>query len=125
MDGVDEFAELLGMDPSDPDDERALRLAQVHEGFLATLVALRREHFKQSDFADRMGRDAASVSRFERIGTDPHLSTILRYAVALGVDYSISVEVPVPKKADDNIIHFPFIALDVNDEQDVWKVAAQ
>ncbi|HEY5858352.1 MAG TPA: helix-turn-helix transcriptional regulator [Aldersonia sp.] len=37
----------------------------------------------QAEVARRIGRDPAVVSNFERLGSDPHLSTIRRYARAI------------------------------------------
>jgi transcriptional regulator with XRE-family HTH domain len=42
--------------------------------------------------ADRMGRDKAAVSNFERLSADPHLSTIRRYAAAIGAMVTHTVE---------------------------------
>ncbi|MET8986244.1 hypothetical protein ABZW49_12395 [Nonomuraea wenchangensis] len=41
-----------------------------------------------------MGRSQPAVSDLERLGGDPHLSTIRRYALAIGVDVFHSVSVP-------------------------------
>ncbi|MEV1168744.1 hypothetical protein [Nonomuraea sp. NPDC049784] len=41
-----------------------------------------------------MGRSQPAVSDFERLGGDPHLSTIRRYALAIGVEVIHAVAVP-------------------------------
>jgi transcriptional regulator with XRE-family HTH domain len=52
-----------------------------------TLVSVRRQRgLTQAEVAERMGRSQPAVSDFERLGGDPHLSTIRRYALAVGVD---------------------------------------
>lgn len=49
------------------------------------LVALRREAgLTQGDVAERMGVSQQAVSKFERYDSDPKLSTVRRYANAVG-----------------------------------------
>jgi transcriptional regulator with XRE-family HTH domain len=52
---------------------------------VADLVASRRTlGLTQSDVAERMGTSQSAVARFEAQGADARLSTLERYAVALG-----------------------------------------
>lgn len=84
-DPLGELLKLFGLDPDDRDERLGVELAQADTGLIEALVALR-EHkrLRQRDVAARMGRDQAAVSNFERLGADPHLSTVRRYARAVG-----------------------------------------
>lgn len=62
-----------------------------HRVFVARLVALRHQSgILQATVARRMGVGANAISRFENDpARDPHLSTVLRYAEALGVGVGV------------------------------------
>ena len=45
-----------------------------------------------SDVADRLGTTVAAVREFESYNSDPRLSQIRRYALALNVSFDIEVE---------------------------------
>lgn len=78
----DEIDALL----ASPETALAEALAQEDQHLLHTLVMRRRAlGLSQSVVAERMGVSQAAVSLFERVGNDPHLSTVRRYARALGV----------------------------------------
>lgn len=78
----DEIDALL----ASPETALAKALAQEDQHLLHTLVMRRRAlGLSQSAVAERMGVSQAAVSLFERVGNDPHLSTVRRYARALGV----------------------------------------
>lgn len=65
----------------------ALAVEQATEDIqmLKQLVAMRIENnLSQSDVAREMGRDRSAVCRFERLDSDPRLSTVRRYAGAVG-----------------------------------------
>lgn len=64
---------------------RAKVLAREHRTMRTDLVALRREAgLTQGDVAERMGVTQQAVSKFERYDSDPKLSTVRRYANAVG-----------------------------------------
>ncbi len=64
---------------------RARSLALAQRGLLSELVALRQQHqLTQAMVAERMGVSQAAVSQFERYDANPTLSTIRRYALAVG-----------------------------------------
>lgn len=46
-----------------------------------------------SEVADRMGVDVEFVKNFERYDFNPSLSSLRRYALAIGVTYSHTIEV--------------------------------
>lgn len=86
-----DFLSELGFDTEDPCVRAAADDAQTHARIIETLVHIRRDRvMKQSDVAERMGTTQSRVSNFERIGGDPRLSTLLRYARAVDTKLRIS-----------------------------------
>ncbi len=64
---------------------RAEALVAADEGLLGDLVARRRElGLTQELVAERMGVSQSAVSQFERYDANPRLSTVRRYALAVG-----------------------------------------
>lgn len=83
---------LLGHDESDPEVQAALRDANDQADTIEHLVRTRRERsLTQRDVADRMGTTQSAVSNFERIGGNPTIGTIQRYARAVGARVRVSV----------------------------------
>ncbi len=75
----------FGIDPDDPEVVGAAEDTAAHMDLIETLVGLRTDSkLTQIAVAARMGTTQSRVSNFERIGGDPRLSTILRYARAVG-----------------------------------------
>lgn len=61
-------------------------LAQRRQGLLAELVAGRHDAgLSQADVAERMGTSQPAVARLEAGGVDARLSTLERYAAAVGL----------------------------------------
>ena len=78
----DEIDALL----ASPETALAEALAQEDQHLLHALVMRRRElGLSQTAVAERMGVSQAAVSLFERVGNDPRMSTVRRYARALGI----------------------------------------
>lgn len=76
---------LLGIDPDDPIEQNAQQLVEADEKLLDDLIALRRSQgLRQAQVAERLGVAQSSVARIESGERDPHLSTLRRYALALG-----------------------------------------
>lgn len=91
--------ELLGIDRSDPEQVLAIDLADGHRQMMDALVALRRSHgLRQKDVAARMGISQSAVARIESGERDLHLSTLRRYALAIGARITHHV-------VDDRSIH--------------------
>ena len=68
---------------------RADALVQGHRKLLADLISYRDEHgLTQAAVAERMGVSQPAVAAFERYDANPTLSTIRRYALAVGVRIS-------------------------------------
>ncbi|QRY48144.1 helix-turn-helix transcriptional regulator [Mycolicibacterium boenickei] len=84
-------------DPFEPadltaDEQHAIALARAELKMLKDLVELRHHSgLTQQDVADAIGRDKSAVSRFERLDSDPRLSTVRRYARAVGAMVTHSV----------------------------------
>lgn len=79
--------ELLGIDHSDPTQELAERLVTADNRLLDDLVDLRKSRrLTQQQVADRLGVDQSAIARIESGDRDPHLSTLRRYALAIGAE---------------------------------------
>ncbi|CAM3961235.1 helix-turn-helix domain-containing protein [Nocardiopsis gilva] len=77
--------EYLGVNPEDPRQQQAEEDAREHADLMDALISLREQGgLSQSDVADRMGTTQSVVSDLERIGGNPRISTIQRYARAVG-----------------------------------------
>ena len=77
--------ELLGEDPDASGHRHARSLVAADRALVRDLVTVReRGGMTQADVARAMGTDQASVSRFESGHSDAHLSTVRRYAKAVG-----------------------------------------
>jgi len=84
---------LLGIDPGDPQVVLAAALVRADIELLRALIDRReRAGLTQQDVADRLGIAQPSVAKFERYDNDPKLSTIRRYALAVGALVNHSVD---------------------------------
>lgn len=78
--------------PGSPSRKRALALARADQELHATLLhARRQQNLTQEQVAGLMGVSQPTVASFERYDNDPRLSTIRRYAHAVGVTISHTV----------------------------------
>lgn len=76
-----------------PRAKHALELADAERALVEGLVKVRHENgLRAVDVARRIDRHKASVSRFEALEGDPRLSTVFRYALAVGARVSIKVD---------------------------------
>ena len=90
-----ELLEAAGHDPDDAAVRNAARDAARMTDLIHTLRGFReRAKLTQQEIADRMGTTQSRVSNFERLGADPRLSTVFRYARA--VDSHLRWTCPVP-----------------------------
>ena len=81
----DELDDLLGIDTGDPVQQRASELVESDRQLLRNLVAHRRDQgLSQEEVGRRMGVTQPAVAAFERPDADPKLSTVRRYALAVG-----------------------------------------
>lgn len=73
------------------DDEYSTALANstADQDLMAELAQTRRDRYPDIEkFAAAIGAEPADVRAFERLGADPHLSTVRRYARHLGIQVS-------------------------------------
>lgn len=81
---------------SDSNDARQILandLINQTQDLLADLIELRRaKGLTQEDVANTIGITRTAVTAFERYDGDPKISTIVRYAMAVGARISINVE---------------------------------
>lgn len=84
--GEDELDRLLGIDVErSPLDRRARHLVEADREFLERLVAMRKaKSLTQDQVAERMDVGQSAVARIESGERDPRLSTLRRYAMAVG-----------------------------------------
>ncbi len=83
---VDDIDTLLDIDPNDERDALAAELVRADFGWVRQLVEQRKKlGLSQADVARAMGRSQSVVSDIETMSTDPRLSTLRRYAAAMGV----------------------------------------
>lgn len=82
--------------------ERAAALAEADDDLRAKLIEARREAgLSQRELASMLGIKQSSVAAFERYDNDPRLSTIRRYALAVGaaIEHRVSPCTPAPPSA--------------------------
>ncbi|MET8007965.1 helix-turn-helix domain-containing protein [Nonomuraea glycinis] len=90
-----DIAALLGIDPDDPEVQRQSAAVERDMRLIEALVGVRKQlGLTQADVAEKMGRSQPAVSDFERVGGDPRLSTIRRYAFAIGAEVCHVVKTP-------------------------------
>lgn len=96
-DDLDDLFTELGVDYSDERDRLARDLVEADRELLRQLIQVRvLAGMSKSDVADAMGRHRSVVTNFEKMTSDPHLSTIRRYAAAVGALVTHRVEHSVP-----------------------------
>jgi len=71
---------------------RAEALADDHADMMASLLAIRRSGLTQAEVAERMGVTQPTVAELERYDANPTLSTVRRYALAVGATISTKVQ---------------------------------
>lgn len=109
---VNPLADILGIDLSDPQQALAADLVEADRELLQDLVRLRKElDLRQQDVADRLGVSQPTVQAFERLGNDPRLSTIRRYALAIGAVVTHTV------RPDDRLARLMTRQRDLPDEE--------
>jgi len=85
--------EMLGINLDDPNQRLARDLVEADEKMLDELVAIRQEQrLTQAEVGGKMGISQGAVARIESGERDPHLSTLRRYAYAVGAVVTHQVE---------------------------------
>lgn len=83
---ADPLDELLGIDRTDPLQNLAGRLVQADDGLMQALHGARRQSgLTVEEIAERMETSPHRVRHLEFADADPRLSTVRRYALAIGV----------------------------------------
>lgn len=91
--------EMLGINLDDPNQRLARDLVEADEKMLDELVAIRQEqHLTQAGVGGKMGISQGAVARIESGERDPHLSTLRRYAYAVGAVVTHHVERMEPSR---------------------------
>ncbi|GAA4024930.1 hypothetical protein GCM10022247_56710 [Allokutzneria multivorans] len=81
---MDDLGALLGFDERDPQQRLASELNEADYAWVEALVALRKKRgLSQTQLGELMGRSQSVVSDIESMSTDPRLSTLRRYAIAV------------------------------------------
>lgn len=100
----DRLEGLLGIDRTDPVQDLACRLVEADTQLLRALVAMRRtKAIREADVALRMGTSVYAVHVLEREGADPKLSTLRRYALAIGalIQHTVTPANAAPSSTED------------------------
>lgn len=92
LESMSTLDELLGISPNDPLALRADALVGQDEALLDDLIKIRKDYFTQAEVAEKLGVKQSTIAAFERYGNDPKLSTIRRYAHAVGALVAHKVE---------------------------------
>lgn len=88
--------DALGIDPDDPSMASAISMEQSRYSIMDKLVEIRQERgMTITDVAAQLGVSRQAVSKFE-YGRDPRLSTLIRYAIAVGATLTLHAE-PLPQ----------------------------
>lgn len=91
----DEFDEYLDESLRDSGFRAAYEDAEARSRLLDSLVKIRRcFRLTQTEVAKRMQTTQSFVSEFENGATDPHLSTLQRYARAVTVRLHVKIDMP-------------------------------
>lgn len=92
----DEFEDYLEESLRNPQFRAAYEDSETRSRLLASLVMLRQSlRLTQRQVAQRMQTTQSSVSEFESGATDPHLSTLQRYARAVTACLRIKIDMPI------------------------------
>ncbi|MCI7457751.1 helix-turn-helix domain-containing protein [Actinomyces urogenitalis] len=84
--------DLLGEDRSAPEHRHSQALVAAQDQLMHDLVAARESAgLTQEQVAELMGTNQGTISRFESRTTDARMSTLRRYAKAVGVTISYEV----------------------------------
>ncbi|MCF3137299.1 helix-turn-helix domain-containing protein [Streptomyces olivochromogenes] len=99
---MDEYlADMLGIDLADARTQDALDDTERVMKLIETLVQHRkRRKISQTQVAEAMETTQSAVSDFERLGGDPRLSTVMRYARAVGLCVRVKTMVVEERPSD-------------------------
>lgn len=90
---MSDLYDVLGINPDDPavrdGEDDAEEIMHLVEALISIRAA---SHLTQTDVAERMGTTQSAISDIERLGGDPRVSTLQRYARALDVKLELGIE---------------------------------
>lgn len=93
MGTFEDFEAELGIDMSDPLELLIKDLVDADDQLLEDLVAARiASGMSKAAVAAAIGRHPSVITNFEKLTADPHLSTVRRYAAAIGARITHLVE---------------------------------
>ncbi|MFT3942220.1 MAG: helix-turn-helix domain-containing protein [Ancrocorticia sp.] len=110
-----DLAKVLGLDLENPTDASAVDMEEARQRLIDQLIAIRKSRgMTGSDVARELGISRQAVSKIEHGSRDPHLSTLIRYAMAVKAHISLNAtreevwfeeasEVPSPKDDVDYV----------------------
>lgn len=95
LDDLDDLDQLLGIDMNDPVQRLACDLVQADADYLTALTDLRfKAGLSREQVAERMDTTVEAVGDLESMSSDPRLSTLRRYALAVGATVAHAVTHP-------------------------------
>ena len=113
---------------SDPENVQQILagdLINQTQDLLADLISQRKtKGMTQSDVADAIGVTRTAITAFERYDGDPKLSTIVRYAMAVGAKITIDVTDGL-QWAKQERVRSAWVGLRMEDEEASGHAAAQ
>lgn len=84
-----ELAQALGLDLGTPSDASAVDMEEARHRLVDELVQIRKARgLSMQDVADELQISRQAVSKIERASRDPRISTLIRYAMAIGAHIS-------------------------------------
>ncbi|MHA7270587.1 helix-turn-helix domain-containing protein [Arthrobacter sp. HLT1-20] len=89
---MDSVANFVGLDLANAQQRLASSLVEETQDMMHELVERRRScNLTQKNVADVIGVSRTAITHFERYDADPKMSTIVRYALAIGARLEIKV----------------------------------
>lgn len=89
-----DILDIVGLDQEAEEVRGALQDAHEAQRLMDTLIESReRQRISQVQVAERMETTQSAVSKFERAGGDPRLSTLQRYARAINARMHLNISI--------------------------------
>lgn len=89
---MDSIAQFVGLDAANAEQRLASSLVDETQDMMHDLVQRRRScNLTQKNVAEIIGVSRTAITHFERYDADPKMSTIVRYALAIGARIEIKV----------------------------------
>lgn len=99
---MSEVAQALELNLESPSDASALDMEEAHQNLVDEFVRIRKARgLSMQNVADELQISRQAVSKIERANRDPRLSTLIRYAMAIGAHITLDAR-PVEEWFSDN-----------------------